>query len=153
MKNYRKFLGYSLVVIIFSYIILNFINNNNKPSNKLYSSAIKTNNTLYIAGQTPNDTITNEIVGNTIEEQTEKVFEIIGGILKENNLNFNDVVSTTVYLSDLNNKERMNKIYGKYFSNSPTPPARTAIQISRLPGDAQIEISAIASYSNKVVIK
>ena len=59
-------------------------------------------------------------------------------------MTLSNVVSTTVYLSDLNNLKRMNRVYSIAFGLSPVPPARTAIQISRLPGDALIEITVIA---------
>jgi 2-iminobutanoate/2-iminopropanoate deaminase len=111
---------------------------------KPYSPAVRKGNTVYVAGQTPNDQKTGEIVGVTIEEQTKQVIQNIEAILTKEGMTLSNVVSTTVYLSDLNNLKRMNRVYAIAFGLSPVPPARTAIQISRLPGDALIEITVIA---------
>ena len=105
---------------------------------KPYSPAVRKGNTVYVAGQTPNDQKTGEIVGVTIEEQTKQVIQNIEAILTKEGMTLSNVVSTTVYLSDLN------RVYAIAFGLSPVPPARTAIQISRLPGDALIEITVIA---------
>lgn len=107
-----------------------------------YSQAIKASGTmLYISGQIPFDTEGN-MVGETVAEQTKKVIENIKAILVSQGLSLNNVVKTTVLMTDLGKFGEMNEVYGSFFDESK--PARATFEVSRLPKDVQIEIEAIA---------
>jgi 2-iminobutanoate/2-iminopropanoate deaminase len=106
-----------------------------------YSQAIKSNGFIFISGQIPIDPLTNEIVDDDIAVQTRRALDNIGGILKSAGLTFDAIVKTTVFITDLEKFAAMNNIYAEYF---PNPPARSTIQVSRLPKNALIEIEAIA---------
>jgi 2-iminobutanoate/2-iminopropanoate deaminase len=107
-----------------------------------YSQAVKVGNTLFLSGQIPIDPKTGQVNAGSIEEQTKLVPENLKGLLASNNMSMNDVVSTTVFLKDLNDFSRMNAVYGSYFDDKP--PARATIQVARLPRDVSAEIPAIA---------
>lgn len=107
-----------------------------------YSQAVEVNGTLYISGQLPVDVATGKIVEGGIKEQTGMVLKNIGEILKEAGYGFEDVVKSTVLLSDMNNFKEMNEIYGWFYSVNP--PARAAYQVVKLPLGAMIEIETIA---------
>ena len=107
-----------------------------------YSQAVKASGSmLFISGQIPLDTKGN-LVGETIEEQTQKVIENIKAILASQGLSLNNVVKTTVLMTDLSKFTEMNETYNTYFHESK--PARATFEVSRLPKDVQIEIEAIA---------
>lgn len=108
-----------------------------------YSQAIKVGNTLYLSGQIPIDPKTGQLNTGSIEEQTKQVLENLKAVLAANNMSMNDVVSTTVFLKDLNDFSSMNTVYGHYFNDKP--PARATIQAARLPRDVSVEISATAN--------
>ena len=107
-----------------------------------YSQAVKaTGSMLFISGQIPFDTEGN-MVGETVAEQTQKVIENIKAILASQGLSLNNVVKTTVLMTDLGKFAEMNETYNTYFHESK--PARATFEVSRLPKDVQIEIEAIA---------
>lgn len=106
-----------------------------------YSQGVMAGNMLFISGQLPIDPETMELVGGSIENQTKKVMENIEAILKEVGATFNDIVKTTIFLTDLGNFAEVNKAYGEYFNTNK--PARACIEVSKLPKDAEIEIEAI----------
>jgi 2-iminobutanoate/2-iminopropanoate deaminase len=108
-----------------------------------YSQAIKASGFLYMSGQVALDPKTGEMVGATIAEQTERVMANIKGILEAAGSNFHHVVKTTVFLKDMSDFAAMNEVYGKYFTQAP--PARSTVQVSRLPKDALVEIEVIAA--------
>jgi len=108
-----------------------------------YSQAIKFGNLLFLAGQIPIDPKTNQLNTGSIEEQTKLVLDNLKAVLAANGMTMDDVVSTTVYLKDLNEFGKMNAIYGSYFKDKP--PARATVQVARLPRDVLVEISAIAA--------
>jgi 2-iminobutanoate/2-iminopropanoate deaminase len=108
-----------------------------------YSQAIKHSNVLYLAGQIPIDPRTNQLSSGSIEEQTRLVLDNLRAVLAANNMTMDDVVSTSVFMKDLNEFARMNQVYAEYFKNKP--PARATVQVARLPRDVSIEISAIAA--------
>jgi 2-iminobutanoate/2-iminopropanoate deaminase len=108
-----------------------------------YSQAVKINGLLYLSGQIPLDPKTNEMVGGDIKAQTERVLENIKGILEAAGSNLHHVVKTTVFLKDMNEFPAMNEVYGKYFTIAH--PARSTVQVTRLPKDASVEIEVIAS--------
>ena len=107
-----------------------------------YSQAIRTNGFLYVSGQVALDPKTGELTGTDIHQQTERVLENVKGILEAAGSNLHHVVKTTVFLKDMNEFAAMNEVYGKYFTLAP--PARTTVQVARLPKDALVEIEAIA---------
>ena len=108
-----------------------------------YSQAVKAGDFLYVSGQIPLSPATGEIVGTTIEEQTEQVFANLQAILTEAGMTFDDVVKATVLLSDIANFGAVNTIYGKYF-NGEVLPARAAFAVKDLPKGAMIEIELVA---------
>jgi 2-iminobutanoate/2-iminopropanoate deaminase len=108
-----------------------------------YSQAVKANGFLYLSGQVALDPKTNEMLAGDIRQQTERVLENIKGILEAAGSNLHHVIKTTVFLKDMNEFPPMNEVYGRYFTAAP--PARSTVQVSRLPKDALVEIEAIAA--------
>jgi len=108
-----------------------------------YSQAIKTAGTMvFTSGQIPLDARGTMVAGG-ITEQTHAVFANLKAILEKAGCGFDHVVKTTVFLLDMGEFAAMNEIYKSYFSG-PVPPARSTIQVARLPKDARVEIEAIA---------
>lgn len=106
-----------------------------------YSQGILTESTIYLSGQLPIDALTGNI-GTTIEEQTKLCLENLNHILNTNNMDMSNIVKTTIFLDDISDFVVVNDIYGSYFT-APFP-ARSTIQVEKLPKDALIEIEAIA---------
>jgi 2-iminobutanoate/2-iminopropanoate deaminase len=107
-----------------------------------YSQAVWAGDTLFCAGQIPLDPATGNLVAGGIAEQTIRVLENIKGLLGSQGLDFANVVKATVFLSDMNNFAAMNEVYGRYFTQDF--PARSTVQVARLPKDALVEIEVIA---------
>ena len=107
-----------------------------------YSQAVRTNGFLYVSGQVALDPKTGEMTGTDIRQQTQQVLENLKGILEAAGSNLHHVVKTTVFLKDMNEFSAMNEVYGNFFTSSP--PARSTVQVSRLPKDALVEIEVIA---------
>ena len=107
-----------------------------------YSQAIKAGGFLFISGQIPVDPATGNVVEGGIEAQTTQVLENLTAILADQGLALDNVVKTTVFLTDLNDFLVMNGIYGNYFKGET--PARATVQVSRLPKEVIVEIDAIA---------
>jgi 2-iminobutanoate/2-iminopropanoate deaminase len=108
-----------------------------------YSQGIRVGKTLYISGEIAIDPKTNQVMSNaTIEDQTRRALENIKAILAADGLTMDDVTSTTVFLTDINEFDRMNQVYATFFKMAP--PARATVQVARLARDVKIEISAIA---------
>jgi 2-iminobutanoate/2-iminopropanoate deaminase len=108
-----------------------------------YSQAVKANGFLYLSGQVALDPKTNEMTGSDIRQQTERVLENIKGILEAAGTNLHHVIKTTVFLKDINQFAQMNEVYGRYFTSAP--PARSTVQVARLPKDALVEIEVTAT--------
>jgi 2-iminobutanoate/2-iminopropanoate deaminase len=108
-----------------------------------YSQAIKSGGFLFASGQVALDPRSNEFLAGDIRQQTERVLENVKAILEAGGANLHHVVKTTVFLKDMNDFTAMNEVYGKYFSAAP--PARSTVQVARLPKDALVEIEVIAS--------
>jgi 2-iminobutanoate/2-iminopropanoate deaminase len=108
-----------------------------------YSQAIKSAGFLFASGQVALDPRTHEFLSGDIRQQTERVLENIKAILEAGGVNLHHVVKTTVFLKDMNDFAAMNEVYGQYFSSAP--PARSTVQVARLPKDALVEIEVIAS--------
>jgi len=107
-----------------------------------YSQAIIHNGLVYLSGQGPIDPLTNQVLHGTIEQETELALENIRIILEEISSSLYNVLQVTAYLINMREYGRFNEIYRRYFPEDP--PARTCIQVARLPFDIRIEINAIA---------
>lgn len=107
-----------------------------------YSQAIIANGFVYTAGQIGSDPKTGTLVEGGIAEQTEQVLKNIEAVLKASSSSMDDVVKTTVFLADINDFAKMNEVYAKRFKQPY--PARSTVQVARLPRDAKIEIEAVA---------
>lgn len=107
-----------------------------------YSQAIRAGDYLFISGQIPLDPATGALVPGGIADQTHRVLQNLGAILRAAGSTFDQVVKTTVYVADLSEFAAMNEVYATYF---PAPaPARATIQAARLPRDVKVEIDLIA---------
>ena len=111
-----------------------------------YSQGIRIGGFLYTSGQIALDPKSGKFLSGEIKEETEKTLKNISAILQADGLELENVIKTTVYLSDLNDFVQMNQIYEKYFSKNK--PARACVQVAALPKGAKIEIDAIASCSS-----
>ena len=108
-----------------------------------YNQAVKAGNTLYISGQIPLIPSTMELYSGTIKEETELVMQSLNSILAEAEMNFENVVKTTIFIDDMNNFQHVNEVYGKYFQDE-NAPARETVAVKTLPKSVRIEISMIA---------
>ena len=107
-----------------------------------YSQAIKAGDYLFCSGQIPLDPATGTLITGGIADQTRRVLDNLGAILRASGASFERVVKTTVYLQDMSEFTAMNEVYATYF---PAPaPARATVQAARLPRDVKVEIGAIA---------
>lgn len=107
-----------------------------------YSQAIRAGDFLFASGQIPLDPATGALVPGGIAEQTHRVLQNLGAVLKAAGVSFDRVVKTTVYLTDMSEFAAMNEIYATYF-HAPAP-ARATVQAARLPRDVRVEIDLIA---------
>jgi 2-iminobutanoate/2-iminopropanoate deaminase len=107
-----------------------------------YSQAIRANGFVYLSGQIPLDPATQQLVEGDIHVQTERVMRNIQGILKAAGSGIEKVIKTTVFLKNMSEFTAMNEVYGKYFRDDP--PARSTVEVARLPKDVLVEIEVIA---------
>jgi 2-iminobutanoate/2-iminopropanoate deaminase len=107
-----------------------------------YSPAVKAGNMLFLSGSIPLDPATGQLVDGGITEQTTRVLENIKGLLAAAGADFHHVVRTTVFMIDLSEFAAMNEVYATYFA-APYP-ARSTVQVARLPRDVRVEIDVIA---------
>ena len=107
-----------------------------------YSQAIKANGMVFLSGQIPLDPLTQQIVEGDVARQTERVLENLKAVVQAAGSSLDRVVKTTVFLADLNDFAAMNEVYARYFQNQP--PARSTVEVARLPRDARVEIDLIA---------
>lgn len=107
-----------------------------------YSQAIKANGFLFASGQIPLDPVTGQVKEGGIAEQTEQVLQNVAAVLEAAGTSFERVVKTTVFLKDLGDFAAMNEVYGRYFSQHP--PARSTVEVARLPRDVKVEIEVVA---------
>ena len=108
-----------------------------------YSQAVWAGDLLFCAGQIPLEPATGNMVPGGITEQATRVLENIHGLLRSQGLDFGNVVKSTVFLSDMNNFGAMNEVYARCFTKEP--PARSTVQVARLPKDALVEIEVVAA--------
>ncbi len=107
-----------------------------------YSQAVKTGNTLYVSGQIPLNPETGLIENDSIETETHRVMKNIEALLTVAGYTFQDVVKSSIFITDMNQFGRINEVYGSYFSANP--PARETVQVACLPKNVNVEISVIA---------
>jgi 2-iminobutanoate/2-iminopropanoate deaminase len=107
-----------------------------------YSQAVRYGDLLFVAGQVALKPDHDQIVGEEIEEQTERVCENLKAILEAAGSSFEQVLNTTIYLTDFGDFPKLNEVYGRYVGDNP--PARATIQIAGLPMGARVEIAVVA---------
>jgi len=108
-----------------------------------YSQAILHGNTLYVSGQIAIDPESGNLVKKDIESETRRVMKNLGAVLAEAEMDFSNVVKCTIFIKDMDDFKKINKIYGSYF-DPVTAPARETVEVARLPKDVRVEISCIA---------
>jgi|TARA_B110000908_G_C10251137_1_gene452104 2-iminobutanoate/2-iminopropanoate deaminase len=111
-----------------------------------YNQAVLTGNTLYTSGQIAIDPATGKLKLGSIEKETTLVMENMKAVLEAAEMSFEDVVKTSIFISDMNNFSKINTVYGKYF-NEETAPARETVEVANLPKFVNVEISMIAIKS------
>ena len=113
-----------------------------------YAQGIKVNDLVFVSGQLPLDPRSGQLVGGSIAAQTERVLLNIRAILEEAEASLDHVVKITIYMKDLSQFDEVNRVFGIFFPTSESsrclPPARSTVEVSRLPRDAAIEMDAIA---------
>lgn len=108
-----------------------------------YSQAIKVGNMVYCSGQIPIDPATNTIHAETIEDQTRQAISNLSNVLEAAGSSLQNVAKTTVFIKDMNDFAALNGVYAEMFA--PNKPARSCVEVARLPKDVKVEIEAIAS--------
>jgi len=108
-----------------------------------YSQAIKVNGLLFVSGQVSIDPKTNEFLPGDVAQQTQRVLDNLKAIVEASGSKLGHVVKTTVYLKNMTDFVAMNEVYAKYFSAAP--PARSTVEVARLPKDALVEMDVIAT--------
>ncbi|MBQ7370052.1 MAG: RidA family protein [Clostridia bacterium] len=106
-----------------------------------YSQAIVCGDLVFTSGQIPIDPMTGEVVGATIEEQTERVMQNLGEVLKASGTSFENAVKTTCFLADISDFSAFNGVYAKYFTEKP---ARSCVAVKDLPKGVKVEVEVIA---------
>jgi 2-iminobutanoate/2-iminopropanoate deaminase len=107
-----------------------------------YSQAIRANGFVFISGQVAIDPASQQVISGDITAQTDRVLKNLSGILKAAGTSLEKVVRTTVFLKNMGEFGAMNEVYGKYFHSAP--PARSTVEVARLPKDVLVEIDVIA---------
>jgi 2-iminobutanoate/2-iminopropanoate deaminase len=107
-----------------------------------YSQAIRANGFVFVSGQVAIDPATQQVVGGDVAVQTERVLKNLSAILKAAESGLDKVVRSTVFLKNMGDSAAMNEVYGRYFTS--TPPARSTVEVARLPKDVLVEIDVIA---------
>lgn len=108
-----------------------------------YNQAVLTGNTLYTSGQIAINPATGELVTDSIETETKQVMENLKAVLEAANMTFENVIKSTIFISDMNDFTAINSIYGSYFDEK-SAPARETVQVAGLPKNVNVEISMIA---------
>ena len=120
------------------------INTSNAPTPiGPYNQAVLTGNTLYISGQIGLNPVNSELVLDSIKEETEQVFRNLKAVLEASEMTFENVVKSSIFLSDMKNFAELNEVYAKYFKEE-TAPARETVEVANLPKYVNVEISMIA---------
>jgi len=111
-----------------------------------YSQAVKCHDLVFTSGMIAIDPATDSLSTGDITEQTHLVLDNLQALFESTGLTLTDVVKTTVFLKDMNDFAKMNEVYGKYFTSEP--PARSTVEVARLPKDVLVEIECIAYRNN-----
>ena len=111
-----------------------------------YSQGISTGNLVFISGQLAIDPATGKLLEASIGEQTNLIMRNIEAVAQEAGTSLNNIVKTTIFLTDLSNFQEVNAAYGSFFTEAP-PPARATVQVAALPLGASVEIEAVAVVS------
>lgn len=109
-----------------------------------YNQAVLSGNMLYTSGQIALDPKTGNLVTDDIKTETKLVMENLKAILSEAGMTFENILKTTIFISDMNNFGAINEVYATYF-NEATAPARETVEVANLPKFVNVEISAVAS--------
>ena len=109
-----------------------------------YNQAILSNNVLYVSGQIPLEPSSMKLIEGSLEDETTRVMENLKAVLEAAKMTFENVVKTSIFLSDMKNFNTVNEIYGAYFKEA-TAPARETVEVASLPKYVRVEISMIAS--------
>jgi 2-iminobutanoate/2-iminopropanoate deaminase len=109
-----------------------------------YNQAVLSGNMLYTSGQIAINPKTGEFVLDDIKTETKQVMENMKAVLKAANMTFENVIKTSIFISDMDNFTQINEVYGSYFDDA-IAPARETVEVARLPKDVNVEISMIAS--------
>jgi 2-iminobutanoate/2-iminopropanoate deaminase len=107
-----------------------------------YSQAIKANGFVFVSGQVALDPATQQLTNGDVAAQTERVLQNLSGILKAAGSSLQQVVKTTVFLKNMSDFAIMNEVYSRHFTQAP--PARSTVEVARLPKDVLVEIDVIA---------
>ena len=107
-----------------------------------YSQAIKANGFVFVSGQLGIDPATQQVITGDVAAQTDRIMKNLAGILKAAGSGLDKVVRSTVFLKNMGDFGAMNEVYGKYFTS--VPPARSTVEVARLPKDVAVEIDVIA---------
>ena len=107
-----------------------------------YSQAIKANGFVFVSGQVGIDPVTQQVITGDVAAQTDRIMKNLAGILKAAGSGLDKVVRSTVFLKNIGDFGAMNEVYGKYFTSAP--PARSTVEVARLPKDVAVEIDVIA---------
>ena len=107
-----------------------------------YSQAIRANGFVFLSGQVAIDPATQQVISGDVAAQTERVLKNLSAVLTAAGSSFEKVVRTTVFLKNMSDFAAMNEVYGRHFTS--TPPARSTVEVARLPKDVLVEIDVIA---------
>lgn len=110
-----------------------------------YSQAIRIGNLVFTSGQIPLDPLSGQLVAGTIEEQTRQVLKNLQAVLKAAGCGLESVVKTTVFIRSMDDFARVNAVYAEFFPSDP--PARSCVEVARLPKNADVEIEVVAYIS------
>jgi len=133
---------FAILLIAISGLSLNAQDKNIPVPIAPYSPGVLVDGTLYISGQIPINPENNEMITGDIKEQTLQVMKNLGSVLKSFGFNYSDLVKCTVFMTNMDNYKAINEVYGSFFDGDF--PAREAVQVVRLPKNAEVEISGIA---------
>ena len=109
-----------------------------------YNQAVKANGFVFCAGQIPLDAKTGAMIEGSVADQTRVVLNNLKAVLEASGSSLKNIVKTTVFLKDMNTFAEMNKVYTEFFADAAQAPARSTIEVARLPKDARVEIEAVA---------
>ncbi|MCX6570630.1 MAG: Rid family detoxifying hydrolase [Candidatus Aminicenantes bacterium] len=112
-----------------------------------FSSAVKVGNVMFVSGVIGTDVKTNQLVSDDVVDQTRLCLEKLKSVINQGGMSLADVVNCTVYLTDINDYDAMNKVYATFFPSDP--PARACVQVAKLVRGAKVEISFIAANSKQ----